>query len=120
MGVALERRREGQGGRIQRNRNGHTPIGPEGVLESYRDTANATLKGGCIPDSWKLEIIFPIEKVEGTEKVEKHRPTMLTDACRKAYTVILIKKVRKVWDTNKAISSCNSGFARGSRRLSRS
>ena len=36
---------------------------PGGVLESYRDIANATLQGGCIPDSWKREIMFPIKKV---------------------------------------------------------
>ena len=26
-------------------------LAPEGVLKSYRDIANATLQGGCIPDS---------------------------------------------------------------------
>ena len=40
------------------------------VLESYRDIANATLQGGCIPDTWKGEIMFPAEKIAGTEKFE--------------------------------------------------
>ena len=55
----------------------------------------------------------PIEKVKGTETIGKHRPIMLTEACREACIGILIKSVRKVWDANNAISSCNSGFAPG-------
>ena len=47
-------------------------LASDGVLESYLDIANAALQGSCIPDSWKREIMPPIEKVEGTEKVEKH------------------------------------------------
>ena len=56
--------------------------------------------------------MLPIEKVEGTEKIEKLRPIILIEVCRKACTGILIKRVRKVRDANNAIRSCNSGFAR--------
>ena len=63
-------------------------LAPEGLLESYREIANATLAGGCVPDSWKREVIFPIEKIEGAAKIEKHRPIMLIGACRKACTGI--------------------------------
>ena len=83
------------------------------MLESHRDIANATLQGGCVSGSWKREIMFPIENVEGTEKIERHRPIMLIEAYRNACTGILMKRVRKVWDTNNTIRSCNSGFARG-------
>ena len=38
---------------------------------------------------------------------------MLIGACRKARTGVLIKRIRKVWDKNQAISPCNTGFARG-------
>ena len=37
---------------------------------------------------------------------------MLIGACRKACTGILIKRIRKVWDANNAISPCNTGFAK--------
>ena len=57
--------------------------------------------------------MFPAEKIAGKEKVEKHRPIMLIEACRKACTSIFIKRIRKVWDANNAISSCNTGFASG-------
>ena len=90
----------------------------ESLLKSYIDIANATLVGGCVPGSWKREVMFPVEKIEGTAKIEKHRPIMLIAACRKACTWILIKRIRIVWDKNKAISPCNSGFARGSPRWS--
>ena len=88
-------------------------LAPAGLLASYLEIANAALAGGSIPDSWKREVMFPIEKIEGTVKIEKHRPIMLIEACRKACTGILIKRIRKVWDKNQAISPCNSGFARG-------
>ncbi len=88
-------------------------LAPAGLLESYREIANAALAGGCIPDSWKREVMFPIEKIEGTIRIEKHRPIMLIEACRKACTGILIKRISKVWDQHKAISASNSGFARG-------
>ena len=45
-------------------------LAPPGLLGSYRDIANAALAGGCIPDSWKREFIFPIEKIEGTVRIE--------------------------------------------------
>ena len=83
------------------------------VLESYSDISNAALQGGCIPDSWKRGIKFPTDKVEGTEKVGKYRPIMVVEACRKARTGTLIKRIRKVWDPNNAISPCNTWFARG-------
>ena len=35
---------------------------PPGLLDSDWDIANAALAGGCIPDSWKREVMFPIEK----------------------------------------------------------
>ena len=92
---------------------GMSRLTPAGLLESYMDIANAALTGGCIPDSWKREAMLPIEKIEGVVKIEKHRPIMLIKACRKAYTGILIKRIRKVWDTNQAISPCNLGFAIG-------
>ena len=57
--------------------------------------------------------MFPIGKIEGVVKIEKHRPIMLIEACRKACTGILIKGIRKVWDKNQAISPCNSGFSSG-------
>ena len=69
-----------------------------GLLGSYRDIANAALAGGCIPDSWKRGVIFPIENIEGVVMIEKHRPIMLIAACKKAYIGILIKRTRKVWD----------------------
>ena len=56
--------------------------------------------------------MFPTEKVAGTKKIEKHRPIMLTEACREACTGILIKRVQNVWDAHKSICSCNTGFAR--------
>ena len=40
--------------------------------------------------------MFPIEKIEGTVKIEKHRTIMLIEACRKACTGILIERIRKV------------------------
>ena len=83
---------------------------PRGVLESYRDIANATLQVRYIPDSWKREIMFLTEEIEGTEKVEKHRPIMPIEVCRKARTKILIKMTRKVWDSNNATSPRNTGF----------
>ena len=70
--------------------------------------------GGCVPDSWKWEVMFPIEKKnEGTVRIKKHRPIMLIEAYRKACTGFLIKRTRKVWDKNQAIRPCNSGFAQG-------
>ena len=57
---------------------------PPGLLDSYRDIANAALAGGCIPDSWKREVMFPIEKIEGTVRIEKLRPIMLIEACKKS------------------------------------
>ena len=71
-------------------------LAPGGVLDSYRDIANAALQGGCVPNSWKREVMFPTEKVAGTENIEEHRPIMIIEACRKAYTGTLIKRVRKV------------------------
>ena len=88
-------------------------LAPAGLFESYRDIANATLAGGCIPDSWEREVMFPIEKIEEAAKIEKHRPIMLTEADRNACTGILIKQIRRVWDGNQAINPRNSGFARG-------
>ena len=88
-------------------------LAPVGLLDSYRDIANAALTGGCAPDSWKREVMFPIEKVEGAVRIEKYRPIMIVEAYRKACTGIIIKRTRKVWDKNQAISLCNSGFARG-------
>ena len=88
-------------------------LAPPGLLGSYRDIANAALAVGCVPGSWKREVMFPIEKIEGTVRIEKHRPIMLIEACRNAYTGVLIKRTRKVWDKNQAISPCNTGFARG-------
>ena len=38
--------------------------------------------------------------LEGDIWIEKHRPIMLTEACRKVRTDILIKRVRRVWDAN--------------------
>lgn len=46
-------------------------LAPKGVLESCRDIANATLQGDCTPGSWKREVMFPIEKFEGTGKMKK-------------------------------------------------
>ena len=57
--------------------------------------------------------MLPTEKIVGTEKVGKHRPIMLIKACRKARMGILIKRIRKVWDANNAISPCNTGLVRG-------
>ena len=74
---------------------------------------NATLAGWCVSGSWKREAMFPIERIEGTVKIEKHRPIMLIGACREACTGILIKRIRKVWDKNQAISLYSSGFAKG-------
>ena len=88
-------------------------LAPAGLLESYREIVNAALSGGCMPGSWKREVMFPIEKIEGTLKIEKHRSIMLIEACRKGCMGILIKRIGKVWDQNQAISPCNSGFARG-------
>ena len=51
--------------------------------------------------------MFPIEKIEGATRIEKHRPIMLIEACRKACTGILIKRIWKVWDSNQAMSPCN-------------
>ena len=68
---------------------------PEYLLESHSEITNAALAGGCVPVSWKLEVMFPIEKIEGAVKIEKHRPIMLIEVCRKAYTGILIKMIRK-------------------------
>ena len=93
-------------------------LAPENLLKPYLDIANAALAGGCVPGSWKREIMFPIEKIGGTVKIEKHSPIMLIEASKKACIGILIKRIRKVWDKNKAISSCNSGFARGCPRWS--
>ncbi len=87
-------------------------LAPADVLESYREIANEALNGGCVPDSWKREVMFPTEKIAGRIWIEKHRPIMLIEACRKACTGILIKRIRKVWDANTAISPCNTGFAR--------
>ena len=87
-------------------------LAPEGLLESYREIANATIGGGRVPDSRKREVIFPIETIEGTVKIEKHRPIMLIETCSKACTGTLIKRTREVWDKNQAISPCNSGFTR--------
>ena len=55
-------------------------LAPDGLLKSYLDIANAALAGGCVPDSRKREGMFPIEKIEGTVKIEKHRPIMLIEA----------------------------------------
>ena len=44
-------------------------LAPPGLLGSYRDIANAALARGCIPDSWKREVICPIEKSEGAVRV---------------------------------------------------
>ena len=82
------------------------------VLELHRDIANAALQGDCVPDSWKREVMFPTEKVAGAEKIDKHRPIMLIEACRKACTWVLIKRVRKVWGADKATGASNTGFAR--------
>ena len=60
--------------------------------------------------------MFPIEKIEGTVRIENHRPIMLIEACTKACTGIygvLIKRISKVWDKNQAISPRNTGLARG-------
>ena len=58
--------------------------------------------------------MFLIEKIEGVVKIEKHRPIMLIDACRKACTGILIKRIRRVWDKNQAISpSLQLGICQG-------
>ena len=38
-------------------------LAPPGLLGFYRDIANAALAGGCIPDSWKREVMFPIDKI---------------------------------------------------------
>ena len=62
--------------------------------------------------------MFPIGKIGGTVKIEKHRHIMPIGACRKACTGIIIKRIRKVWDKNQAISPCNSGFARGGEGVS--
>ena len=88
-------------------------LATDGLLKSYLDIANAALAGGCVPDSWKQEVMSPTEKIEGTVSIEKHHPIILIETCRKACTGILIKRIRKVWDKNQAISMCNSGFARG-------
>ena len=79
---------------------------PFGLLGFYRDITNAALAGGCVPDSWKREVMIPIEKIEEMVRIEKHRPIMLIEACRKACTGILIKLTHKVWDKNQAISPC--------------
>ena len=73
---------------------------PTGLLESYRDIANAAPGGGCVPDSWKRRVMSPIENIEGTVKIEKDRHIMLIEACREACIGILIKRIRKVWDKN--------------------
>ena len=90
-------------------------LAPGDVLESYRDIANATLQGGCIPCPRKREVMFPTNKVEGTRNIEKHRPIILTKACRKARTGILIKRIREVWGANNAISPCHNGFTTSGR-----
>ena len=54
----------------------------------------------------------PNRKWEGAVKIKKHMPIMLIETYHKAYTGVLIKRIRKVWDANHATSSCNSGFAR--------
>ena len=59
------------------------------------------------------EVMFLIKKIEGTVKIEKHCPIILIEVCRKTCAGVLIKRTRKVWDKNQAISPRNSGFARG-------
>ena len=85
-----------QGGGRQRSYHRHDTTRAGQRKSSLPKIANAALKGTCVPDSWKREVMFPVEKIEGTIQIEKHRPIMLIEAYRKARTGILIKRVRRV------------------------
>ena len=61
----MEHRREGKAAGDSSVTADMLRLALEGVLEAYRDIANAALQGGCAPDSWKRGIMLPIENGKG-------------------------------------------------------
>jgi len=84
---------------------------PEHALMKLYDNLACMWKAREIPEWWKCRFLAPMPKTDDESPALKDlRPLMLVEVTRKLWTRLVVRKIRKVWDDNKAFDEAQGGF----------
>lgn len=78
--------------------------------EILRKIINQSIKTGIFPESWKVSMVSPIEKVPKTNKCEEFRPINTLKTCEKILEKVVKNQLENYFEENLLLSQYQSGF----------